>query len=115
MRVDLYGMDATNTPDAPRITSAHLRLALATRHGLIGQDLRSGMVIAFPAGLSKTEAMDPELVVLIDNQQARWFVDNVGGSYTDAAKSATAILAWESQVIDARLAAWAAKTAEADK
>lgn len=104
--------DYQGVTDAPRISTAHIRLTLGDRRAVVAQDLRSGMVIAMPAGLSKTEAADPDLCVILTHDQARSFYDLVGENYEAAARSATAILAFEMQTIDARLAAWAAKGAD---
>ena len=96
---------------APRITGTHLRQALATRAGVVVQDQRDGVVYALPQGMTKTQSMDGDLVVVLTNDEAAWFVQAADGKYPAAAKTATAIRAWEIEQIEANLARWAAQAA----
>lgn len=104
MTADDYGMDT-----APRITATALRQCLATRAGVIVQDLADGATYALPKGLSKAESMDDSLVVVLTYEEAAFYLREADGSRATAARAATAVIGWEIGQIDARLAAWAAR------
>jgi hypothetical protein len=97
---------------APRITATHLRQALATRAGVVVQDQRDGVVRAIPQGLTKLQSQDPDLVVLLTNEEAEFYVRGAGGSYGAGARTATTVLRWEFETIEANLADYAAKAVQ---
>ena len=94
---------------APRITALHLRQALATRAGVVVQDQRDGTIQAAPQGLTKLQMQDPDLVVLLTNEECEFYVRGANGSYATGAKTATTVLCWEFDAIEANLARYAAK------
>lgn len=100
-------MTETATP-APRITATHLRQALATAEGVVVQDATSGDVYALPHGLTKLQATDGNLVVILTNAEAVSYLHAAEGHHGRAAQKATTILAWELELIDTRLAGWSA-------
>lgn len=94
----------TETP-APRITAAVLRQALATAAGVVVQDVATGVTFALPQGMTKLQTMDETLVVVLTNDEAESYVRGAGGQYGPAAKTATTVLAWEIETVEARLTA----------
>lgn len=92
---------------SPRLTATHLRQALATPVGVVVQDATTGRVFALPHGLTKPQALDETLVVVLTQREAAWYVEAAAGSYAAAARNATTVVRWEIEQIDARLAAWA--------
>lgn len=101
--------DKRRMSEAPKITAAQLRQALATRAGLIVQDMADGRTYALPQGMTKQQTMDDSLVVVLTNEAAESYVLEADGSYAKAARTATTVLAWEISFIDEQLAAWAAR------
>jgi len=101
-------MNMTELP-APRITATQLRQALATRDGVVVQQQSTGAVYALPQGMTKAQSMDGDLVVLLTNEAAASYVREAGSNYGKAARTATTVLAWEIEFVDAQLAAWSAR------
>jgi hypothetical protein len=108
MTADTYGMEHLA---APKITATQLRQVLATRAGLLAQDMADGRTYAYPKGLTKAEAMDESLVVVLTHDEAASYLAEADGDHARAAKVAALVLAWEMEQIDRRLAA----TAKADE
>lgn len=79
---------------APRITVTTLRAVLSTPAG-VAVWLPTGDVEAAPTGLTKAQAMDPTLVVVLTSAEARSFLDATQGDERAAAVAATAALAWQ--------------------
>lgn len=93
---------------SPKVTATHLRQALATRAGVVVQDQRDGVVRALPQGLTKLQSQDPDLVVLLANEECEFYVRGAGGSYATGARTASTVLRWEFETIEANLARYAA-------
>jgi hypothetical protein len=91
-------------PTTPKITANDLRAALATRHGAVVQDAANGMVFPMPRGLTKLQMQDPNLIVLLTNDEATFFVEGAAGSYGQAARNATTVLRFEMDTVDRMLA-----------
>lgn len=104
-------MNPSGITPAPKITATQLRLALATRAGVIVQDLADGSTYALPKGLTKLQALDGNLCVVLPHEEAAFYLTEADGNHAKAARLATTVLAWEIQQMDARIAAWAARGA----
>ena len=98
----------TETP-APLITATLLRQALATRAGVIVQDATTGATYAQPQGLTKSQSQDPTLVVVLTNEECEFYVRGAGGRHAAAARTASTVLRWEIEYVEARLADYAAQ------
>jgi hypothetical protein len=85
---------STHATRAPRITTTALRAVLSTRDGL-ALWLPSGDVEAAPTGLTKAQATDPSLVVILTHAEAVSFLAATDGEHRAAAVAATATLAWQ--------------------
>lgn len=92
---------------APRVTAAHLRQALVTRDGVVVQDATTGVTYALPQGMTKRQAMDETLIVVLTHGEAEAYVTAAGGQYGPAARAATTVLGWEIETVEARLSAGA--------
>lgn len=101
-------MSETATP-APRITATLLRQALATPAGVVVQDLADGATYALPHGLTKAQSLDDSLIVVLTAAEAASYLRSADGHHAAAARAATTVLQWECELIDSRLAAWAAR------
>jgi hypothetical protein len=104
-------MTETATP-APRITALHLRQALATPAGVVVQDLADGSTYALPHGLTKAQALDDSIVVVLTRDEAASYLAAADGSHPAAARAATTVLAWEIDLIDTRLADYITRAAQ---
>jgi hypothetical protein len=102
--------DMTESTDAPRITATALRQALATRAGVIVQDLADGAVYAVPHGLTKAQTLDDSLVVVLTRDEAASYLAAADGRHADAARAASTVLAWEIEFVDRQLAAAAGRS-----
>lgn len=83
---------------APAVTGMQLRTVLATDRGVLVH-LPTGDTEAAPEGLTKAQALDPALVVVLDAAEARSFLAAADGRteaarYSAAARSASAVMAW---------------------
>lgn len=76
---------------APRITVLTLRAVLATGEGVAVQ-LPTGGVEAAPTGLTKAQANDADLVVVLTHDEAAAFTASTDGDHKAAAAAATAVL-----------------------
>lgn len=93
--------NSTQQIGAPKVTGAQLRAVLAhpSREGVVLQ-LPTGDTEAAPAGLTKAQALDPNLVVVLTYGET---VDYMAAADGDteaqraraAAAAATTVLAWQ--------------------
>lgn len=86
---------STHATSAPRITVTVLRAVLASRSGVAVWLPDLGLVEAAPTGLTKAQAMSPELVVVLTHDEAASYLTAAGLDHKAAAVAATATLAWQ--------------------
>lgn len=83
---------------APKVTATQLRAVLATDEGVLVH-LPTGDTEAAPEGLTKRQALDASIVVVLDAREARSFLvaadgDTEAARYTAAARAASAVIGW---------------------